>query len=143
MPEIEITCQYVNKPKEGKKLGSIKSSEGTYYYVDPTMLSRFGVGEVCTIEFDVSDDGKWKRIKRKISTSAAAPAPTFRSETSPKDSKQIFVTALLKEMVSGDDNQASVIAKGNMLKDAYDTLFGTAAKQTTENQMRDKIPDEF
>jgi len=143
MPEIEITVQYVNFPKPGKKLGSIKSVEGKYYYMEPDSLKRFSEGEVCTIEYNVSDDGKWQRLTRKISTSAAAPAPTFRSETSPKDSKQIFVTALLKEMVSEADGRDSVLAKGNMLKEVYDRLFGTAAKQITENQLRDSIPDEF
>jgi len=141
MPEIEITCQYVNAPKAGKKLGSIKSSEGTYYYTDPAMLSRFSVGEVCTIEFDVSDDGKWKRIKRKISTSSAPPVPNIRARTSPADSKQIFVVALLKGMVGPTDTQASIIAKGGMLKNAYDNLFGTAEKQTTETVLNDEIPE--
>ena len=146
MPEIEITCQYINPPKEGKRRGNIKSAEGEYYWTDGTMLKRFSKGEVCTIEYDTAPKdggGEWRTIKRKISTSAAAPAPNFRSQTSPKDSQQIFVTALLKEMVSATDTQASVIAKGNFLKAAYQALFGTEAKQTTEAQLNDEIPDQF
>ena len=106
MPEIEITAQYVNPAKPGKRMGSVKSSEGDYYGCDPIMLKRFTPGEVCTIEYSTrpkDGGGEWRTIVRKISTSAAAPAPNFRSQTSPKDSQQIFVTALLKEMVSTAD----------------------------------------
>ena len=144
MPEIEITCQYVNAPKPGKKMGSIKSSEGEYYYVDPAMLQRFSKGEVCTVEYDATPKdggGEWRRIKRKIATSAAPPQAQFRNATSPKDSVQIFVTACLEQMVSATDTQASIIAKGNMLKMAYEHLFGTPAKQTTENILNDEIPE--
>ena len=144
MPELEITVQYCNPPKPGKRMGSIKSSEGEYYGCDPVMLKRFTAGEVCTIEYSTSPKdggGEWRRIVRKISTSASPPAPNFRSQTSPKDSQQIFVTALLKEMVSATDTQASVIAKGNFLKAAYQSLFGTEAKQTTEAVMADEMPE--
>ena len=146
MAEAEITVQFINAAKPGKKMGSIKSSEGHYYGCPPNMLGQFSKGEVCTIEYDTAPKdggGEWRTIKRKISTSAAAPAPNFRSQTSPKDSQQIFVTALLKEMVSATDTQASVIAKGNFLKAAYQALFGTEAKQTTEAQLNDEIPDQF
>jgi hypothetical protein len=146
MPEIEITCQYVNFPKEGKRRGSIKTSEGVYYWTDAAMLKRFSVGEVCTIEYDTAPKdggGEWRTIKRKISTSTAPPQAQFRHPTAPKDSIQIFVTALLKGMVTPQDTQASVIAKGNMLKAAYQNLFGTEAKQTTEAQFNDEIPDKF
>ncbi len=146
MPEIEITCQYVNAPKPGKRLGSVKSSEGEYYYVDPIMLKRFSVGEVCTIEYEAKPrdgGGEWKTIKRKISTSAAPPVPQIRARTAPADSKQIFVTALLKGMVTPQDTVTTIIAKGGMVKNAYEQLFGTEAKQTTETIMKDEIPDEF
>ena len=146
MPEIEITVQYVNFPKEGKRRGNVKTSDGVYYWTDAATLKRFSQGEVCTIQYDTAPKdggGEWRTIVRKISTSAAAPAPNFRSQTSPKDSQQIFVTALLKEMVSGADTQATVIAKGNFLKAAYQALFGTEAKQITEAQLDDQIPDQF
>lgn len=144
MPEIEITAQYVNPAKPGKRMGSVKSSEGDYYGCDPIMLKRFTPGEVCTIEYSTrpkDGGGEWRTIVRKISTSAAAPSPQFRNATAPKDSIQIFVTAILKGMVGPTDSQVSIIAKGNMLKAAYTTLFGTEAKQTTEAQMQDEVPE--
>ena len=146
MPEVEITVQYVNFPKEGKRRGSIKTAEGEYYWADAATLKRFSKGEVCTLEYDSSPKeggGEWRTIKRKVSTSATAPVPQFRNPTAPKDSIQIFVTAILKGMVSPQDTQASIIAKGNMLKAAYQNLFGTEAKQTTEAQLDDQIPDQF
>jgi hypothetical protein len=149
MPEIEITVQFVNAPKAGKRLGSIKSSEGEYYGCDPATLGRFSKGEVCTIEYTETPKdggGTWKNIKRKISTSSAPPAPSIRNRTDPKDSEQMFVTALLKEALGSgkiEPTGAAIVACGSAFKQAYRQLFGDAAKQTTEAVMRDEIPDEF
>ena len=147
MPEAEITIQYVNFPKEGKKRGSIKSSEGKFYWAGADLLRRFTKGEVCVIEYASTprdDGGEWLTLKRKVSTSAMAPSPAFRNRTDPAEQKQIFVTALLKEFVASGKVEASrtaVVTAGNALKGAYDDLFGSAAKQTTEAQLDDEMPD--
>ena len=146
MPTAEITVQYINAPKPGKKQGSIKSSEGDYFYCAPTMLHLFQVGEVCKIEFTETPKeggGVWKRLSAKLGGGALkplGPAP-MRAMTNPKDSKQIFMTALLKEMVVETDTSTTIIQKGKYCSDAYDVLFGSVAKQTTAAEMNDEIPD--
>ena len=65
----------------------------------------------------------------------------MRAMTNPKDSKQIFMTALLKEMVVETDTSTSIIQKGKYCSDAYDVLFGSVAKQNTEAELNDSIPD--
>ena len=144
MPEAEITCQFINHPKEGKRRGSIKSSEGKYYWADGATLKRFSVGEVCTIEYDSKPrdgGGEWLTIKRKVSTSSAPPVPQMRNLTNPKDSEQIFVTAVLKGMTGPQDSQATLVAKINMLRQAYRTTFGAPEKQVTEATLDDQIPE--
>ena len=146
MPTAEITVQYVNAAKPGKKMGSIKSSEGDYYNCAPTMLHLFQVGEVCKIEYETSPKqggGVWKTLTSKLGGGALkplGPAP-MRAMTNPKDSKQIFISALLKGMVNGTDTATSIIQKGKACADAYDVLFGSVAKQTTEAELNDGIPD--
>ena len=146
MPTAEITVQYCNAAKPGKKMGSIKSSEGEYYYCAPTMLHLFQVGEVCKVEFTErpkEGGGTWKTLTAKLGGGALkplGPAP-MRAMTNPKDSKQIFMTALLKEMVTETDTSSSIIQKGKSCADAYDVLFGSVAKQTTAAELNDDIPD--
>ena len=145
MPTAEITVQYINAQKPGKKMGSIKSSEGEYYYCAPTMLHLFQIGEVCKVEFTErpkEGGGTWKTLVTKLGGGALkplGPAP-MRAMTNPKDSKQIFMSALLKGMVGPTDTATTIIQKGKACGDAYDVLFGTVAKQTTEAEMDDEIP---
>lgn len=148
MPTAEITCQYVNFPKAGKRRGSIKSSEGDYYWGSDTTLRQFAVGEVCTVEYDTQPKdggGEWRTIKRKVSTTSPGSTPTqVRNRTNPADSKQIFVTALLKEGIASgkiEPSKVGVVSAGNALKAAYEELFGTPAKQTTEAELNDEIPE--
>ena len=53
----EIQVAYVNPPKPGKKMGSIKSTAGDYYSVYPDKLGLFTVGQVYSIQVDVSAQG--------------------------------------------------------------------------------------
>ena len=143
MPTAEITCQYVNAAKPGKKMGSIKSSEGDYYYCQQHLLNLFSVGEVCKVEFTEKPKdggGTWKTLVTKLGGPMKGPAP-MRASTSPKDSEQIFVTALLKEMVEKTDSSVTLLAKGNMLKGVYGQLFGGLEKQKTAIELNDDIPE--
>ena len=149
MPVAEITCQFVNPPKPGKRNGSIKSAEGDYYWGSQATIAEFRQGEVCKIEYTTKPKeggGEWRTIVKKIGGAPTVPPgfQTPRQRTNPTDSKQIFVTACLKEFIGVgkvDANSASVVAAGNMLKNAYETLFGTPAKQETQDVMGDEIPE--
>lgn len=145
----DLNIGFVNPVKPGKKNGSIKSKEGDFYLCPPAMLSQFAQGETCKIEFkeETGKDGTiWRTITKKIGGAATTP-PGFqapRQRTNPTDSKQIFVTALLKEFVATgkvETSKTAVVTAGNALKDAYEELFGTPAKQETEATLNDEIPD--
>lgn len=140
----EITVQYVNPPKEGKKWGSIKAADGNYYYGPPATLSRYQVGETCKIEFELGGkDGTLRSLKQKLSTTPPAlakPLPTPpRQRTNPTDSEQIFCCALLKEIIAPTDTELTLIAKTNMLRQVYRNTFGGLETQR-DDEMRDEIP---
>ena len=145
MPTAEITVQYLNNPKPGKKMGSVKSSEGDYYNCPPQMLHIFKVGEVCKVEFTErpkEGGGSWKTLVTKLGGALSPKGPVpMRAMTNPKDSQQIFMTALLKEMVIPEDTASGIIQKGRYCKEAYQVLFGTVEKQNTEAEMNDEIPE--
>lgn len=148
MPTVEIVVAYVNQPKPGKRNGTVKSAapDDKYYGCSPAALVQFKVGETCTIEYDTSPKqggGEWLNLKRKVSTSNVPPVAPLRNRTNPEDSKQMFVTALLKEGISAGNVSLStteIVAVGNAMKDAYDQLFGSAATQTTKALMDDEVP---
>lgn len=50
-----ITVQYVNPPKEGKKQGSVKTSDGRFFGVYPELLSAFPSAGTYEIEFKSRD----------------------------------------------------------------------------------------
>ena len=65
--KIQITCQYVNFPKPGKRLGSIKTSEEEFYGVEP--------GLICFVSFN----------KGKSVLSNTPNPPSRREEGEPKE----------------------------------------------------------
>ena len=148
MSEVaEITIQYVNAPKPGKKFGSIKSSEGDYYGAPPAMLKMFSVGEVCKIEFTTSEDGQWKSITKKIGgapkQAGPIPVPQIRARSNPVDNEHIFITACLKEFIAAGKVEletTAIVTAVNTIRDAFRFTLGGLERQRNEKDMQDEVP---
>lgn len=142
MPEAEFTIQYFDPAKPGKKYGSIKTAEGQKYLVKAAMSRSFSKNEVCKVSYHTEQwsDQEVMIIDNKVA-GAAVPHPQVRASVNPKDSKQIFVTALLKEYIGlgSMNNVEELIARGEGLKKVYDRLFGDAQKQESEATFNDSI----
>ena len=75
----QVTVKFVNPPKEGKKLATIKAQDDKYYYYDPKKFN-FVKGE--TYEIDTRDDDYQGKtyvhveaiVKQAQSNGAAKPA---------------------------------------------------------------------
>lgn len=140
----EITVQYVNDPKPGKKWGSIKTTDGQYYSGPPAVLKLFQPGETCKIDFTLGgNDGTLKAVKRKHEVPPAlqrpvAPAP--RARTNPSDSEQIFVTAIVKHIATADMGRDEGKALVNLWRSVYADTFGSPAKQQINSEFNDEIP---
>ena len=149
MPVAEITCQFVNPPKPGKRNGSIKSAEGDYYWGSQATIAEFRQGEVVKIEYTTKPKdggGEWRTIVKKIG--GAPPVspniPQVRARSNPSDSEQIFTTALLKEFIAAGKielSTAEIIAAVNALRSAYRNTFGGTEKQKNDTDMQDEVPD--
>jgi hypothetical protein len=135
---VEITVQFVNPVKPGKKWGSIKTSEGQMFGCPPNMLKMFSPGEVCTIEYEVWDSGGMG-IKKKIGTTKAPPLsppppPPPRQRTNPIDTENMFVTALLKSFIEAGKIELSttdIVAAIQDIKKAY--RFTSTEKQVSDD----------
>jgi len=140
-PVAEITVQYINPPKPGKKMGSIKSSEGDYYGCFPAQLHQFFVGEVCKLEYKQSESG-YKSVVKKIGTTPLNPVP-MRARTAPADSEQIAVLAMVKSFIEAGKvelERSDLIACLETCKAAYRSVFRSPEIQTTQDELKDEIP---
>ena len=99
MNVAEATIQYVNPPKEGKKWGSIKTSEGDYYSGPMSVIGQAKPGDVRKFNWEPFGDGTGKKIVSWLQVAQATPKQINRPSTSPSDSRQIFITACLKEFI--------------------------------------------
>jgi hypothetical protein len=110
LKRAEITCSIISYPKDGKKLGFVKSAEGEFYGADYGMLNRFQKGEVCVIEYSETPkkvgDGSWKNIKRKLSTTpTVAQKPPYiapKQRTDDRDQEQITVRLIMDKKIQPD-----------------------------------------
>ena len=155
MPTQEITVQFVNPVKPGKKWGSIKTSEGQMFGCPPAMLKMFSPGEVCTVEIEEWSSGGGG-IKKKIGTSKAPPlsppkpvacnvvslkqpdCQPPRQRTNPIDTENMFVTALLKSYIEAGKIElgtSDLVTAIKTIKDAYRFT-------STEKQHSDELGDE-
>lgn len=147
MPTAEITVQYRNEKQPGRKMGSIKSSEGDYYGCPDALLFQFQRGEVCTVEYSETPkrdgNGSWKTITKKIGVAKAPPlAAPPRQRTNPVDNEHIFITALLKEFIGvGKIELATteIVTAVNAIRDAYRHTLGGLEKQRSDS-MDDEVP---
>lgn len=101
MPTQDITVQYVNAVKPGKKYGSIKTSEGQIFACPPALLNHFGQGEVCTIEYGTWDSGGM-HITKKIASSNPPPQPKqfVRPATNPADSDRMATMGMVNNFIA-------------------------------------------
>jgi hypothetical protein len=97
--QATIRIKYVNQPREGKKMGSIKGDDGTIIGVYPDKLSLFQQGQTYTVEYDEGEGG-FKRLKRII---PGAPNTAPNTNGAPAGDKEagMFVMAVLGKCFEG------------------------------------------
>ncbi len=69
MPTETVTIAFVNEPKVGKKFGSIKSEDGTYYSVKPEQLALFKKGGTYEIQYGLDKTNTYRNFERIVGAS--------------------------------------------------------------------------
>jgi len=147
---MELTVQATGWPKPGKKMGWLKSSENQFFSIRPALVTQFTKGEVCHVTYtegDLREDGtRWNpMILSKQAGAVAGPQqkviPQLRAATNPTDAQQMFVAALLKEVIAPTDSLDVLKARGDQYKRLFNYLFGSGEKQKNDSRMDDQIPD--
>lgn len=103
-----VEVEYVNEPKPGKKMGSIKTTDGTYFSVYPDKLEGFKPKGRYEIEYDSSDfKGKtYHRVLRTVSdlssNGSKGPAQASQAKTTPDQrAAEMFVMGFVNRFYDG------------------------------------------
>ncbi|HEY6020489.1 MAG TPA: hypothetical protein VIY48_11470 [Candidatus Paceibacterota bacterium] len=105
MPTATVTVAYINPPKPGKKMGSIKSQDGAYYGVWPDKLSMFEVGNTYSIVF--TEENGFKNFKQMASDAQGNPTTRVMARAQAPHSggdakaEEMFVMGFLNRCYQG------------------------------------------
>ena len=145
--KAEITVQFVNPPKPGKKWGSIKDTKGAYYGGPPAILAKFQPGETCEIEYTLGGtDGTLKAIKQKVEIPQVLQrpvAPMPRAPTNPKDSVRMGTMGMVNALIASGQvpmQRDAIKSAIKLCRDAYNDEWGTPEMLLSANEFNDEIP---
>jgi hypothetical protein len=144
-----VEIQYVNPPKPGKKMGSIKTKDGTYYNVWPDKLHLFQPGQTQMIEYQERSNGSGGKfltavgvvnpaqVQMPASDNFQASGSPAKPWPGPQQSRKSVQEAHKDEMIFVMNQAAAAIRAGqivvgspeyipfiNKLRSAYSATFG-------------------
>lgn len=152
MPTMTMTVKYINAPKPGKQRGSIKGADDQILGIFADKLGLFEPGRTYEIEYieTASNGVTYRNVKSAKPIETATPAaahtgvgigPTaFNAyrETSPVDSKRMFVCATLTAMIRAGEvkkDRRDLWEATQMLCGLYEATFGeTSTFRASETQ---------
>lgn len=134
MPVAQVTVDYVNQPKEGKRFGSIKCKELGYVSVKPADLGQFQPKSSYQIEYTTSEQGyhNFVRIVAKANGHAPNGAPNM------ENSRLMFIMGVVgRAMGSGKFEIADIHRLTGAAASAWDE---TMAAKPKREELNDDIP---
>ena len=143
MTQAILTPKYVNAPKPGKKMGSIKDQAGILWLCDPGLLTSFSPGRPATVEAETVkfNDGT---VMQKITgiVHGAEPATNgaahHGNERQPNAGREIFITGIVgRAMGSGQFAIADITALTAAAAAAWDTVVVSNDKPTIDKPRAD------
>lgn len=125
MATAEITIQFLNPQKLGKKNASVKADDGQLYLVPPEMFHLFSQGSRYKIEYKTSTfNGVTFRFVEKVeAATGAAPAGTAAPRSAGKygatddvTAERIFVCGGLNAMLNNSNATSFTASKEDLLE---------------------------
>lgn len=150
MPVTQVTVQYVNGPKPGKKMGSIKDTTGMYYSVWPDKLNLFAPEQTYAIEYEENERGyrSFKKMANGSAQSVGSVAGRVTGGVSrPNDAKaeEMFVMGFMNrcyQSTGSVPSQTQLINEMMMLRQAWQAVWKTNIPKV-ENIVPDDPSDEI
>lgn len=146
MPVATIVPKYVNPPAVGKKEGSLKLADGSFYGIPPAMLSQFQVDGTYSVEYkERTWQGKTFRSISAINSSAAPSSPPSTGkygQTDDATAERIFCCGALNAFITAgkiEPSAANVVQAVKALRVAWAETLGKKPTRS-EDEMSDSIP---
>ena len=151
-----VVPSFVNPPKAGKREGSIKVADGSYYGVPPALLSNFQAGNSYTVEYtEKQGTGQWagkvfRSITRIAATEQAKPEQAAAQQsgggtrygaTDDKTAERIFCCGALNAAIQSGNvvlGKPELITLVNDLRAVWANTFG--GKPQAADDIGDQVP---
>lgn len=154
MQTATVTVAFVNPPAQGRKQGNIKTDDGNYYGVQPSMLGLFSKGGKYEINFDSREyNGKTYHTVTSVKAlgGGSETAQGGGKGTDPATSENIFVCGIMNALASsgslGDVTPENIALLTNNLRMGWrrglvpaSKPASTMTKQQSQDDMNDEIP---
>jgi hypothetical protein len=138
-----VEVAYVNQPQAGKKEGSIKTKDGVYYGVKPTLLGLFQQGGTYEINFDTTNfKGKdYHHVQAVKPVAVASTGAASGGGNSKAVQEHIFVCGAFNNAMHGGQvdirDELGMIEAVNRLREVYKRTFANPQKA---EDMQDEVP---
>jgi len=118
MPTTDVTVAYVNPPAEGKKRGTIKTTEGVYYGVWADKLSGFQKGKTYTIQYDEEEyNGRmYRSVKSNKGEVGGGSVNGKGGGDDPRRSEDIFVAGVVNNAIHGQGAEGIYALSADMVR---------------------------
>jgi hypothetical protein len=147
MHTATIEVAYVNEPKEGKKMGSVKTTDGEFYSVWPDKLANYIPGAVYEVEYTESEfKGKTyktiKGVKSRTGPAAKAAGANAPARNGHTQSVEMFVMGTIGRSLQGTGtypDKEVLVGWLEDAKDAWEMVFGPK-QEKKKPELDDEIP---
>jgi hypothetical protein len=146
MHTATIEVQYVNEPKEGKKMGTVKTVDGEYYSVWPDKLSLYKPGGTYEVQYTESPfQGKMYKTIKAVKGAGGQPSRAQASGTasSPRgntQSREMFAMGTIGRCLQGSGTYPDGATLEGWLRDAFQAWDNATAPAPAKNDLDDEIP---
>ena len=137
-----VTVKYVNPPKEGKKRGTIKTTDDQFIGVWADKIHLFEVGKTYDLELTETESNgvTYRNVKtvKMVETPAAQIAAAASSgghntyrQTSEHDAQRMFVCSLMNAFIQAGKvelNGPQLVSHTLMLRKVWQHTFGQTAE---------------
>lgn len=155
MPTATVTVDYINPPKPGGKMGSIKTKEIGYVNVYPDKLFQFTPGQTYTIDYDIksSPDGtrQFKNFKSIVGGAPMSQPKVYAAKPPSGNStaQEMFVMGFINRLwqgFGGIPEQAELTEAGRRARHAWNDIWADPPKTgvvSSAIQRQEELDDEI